>query len=501
MEIEYLNIKIESVNIIIPTKLLNKFIQNDILTLGDVEKLTSSEFSKLPSVGAKMISLFEDLKNDINSDPERFINEYEKSQPKILPFTLEIDLSNQNFLLLFTHIIEDFFALKANFSFKTTKSKELNQKYCNITRKVFGLNSKKYPRVKMASRYKFETERVRQILVNFQEEVKEILNGKFIKKWNCTTNVEAISIIKSFQKELSGFSVINRENLEMLLNEYGIKSLDDYSKNYLDCLLKVWGFNEFESNRRFVLKNNSFYFNNAIDKDLFFDVANLIVKYLQAEVIPVSFDDIAIAVLDNFEVEDDFIKVACNNIIEVEALSDSKFQISFAALSSINDYAYRVLVEKNKELSYNELLNIINTRLINSEKPIDANQLKSNLKKDDKIMPIGKMGIWSLIEWSPNTDSQKDLILKSMRRLNRPLSVKEITEHINLVFDRKNVSKRSISSNLRNYKPLFLKIKGNKFILAEQKKKYKNDIVETRTPKKKTDVLKSDKIRNKAIER
>ncbi len=57
---------------VIPSKLYSKLILYDIKTLGDVKRLSSDEFRRLPGIGKVIMSILEDFKMKIEFEPEIF---------------------------------------------------------------------------------------------------------------------------------------------------------------------------------------------------------------------------------------------------------------------------------------------------------------------------------------------------------------------------------------------------------------------------------------------
>jgi len=491
------DIEIKYIESLIPKILFKKFEKFGFINIDDILKIKIKDFQKLPSIGKTVVEQLDELRRLIINEPEKVIEVFNKTKPKFLPIEYS---ENIGFLELFTTIIEDYISIIENFNHKTTKARQRYLRNIDVIRKYYGLNSKKYDRDKIATRYRINRERVRQIILfHFIPEIRDLLNGESLKGWKCECRDEAVELIKSYKKDLAGYPILSDYKLNLWLKEYGIEKSEN-DNNYFSILLNAWGYEQLGLARHYMLRNNIFYADESVNKDLFLELSTKIVIFLREKVIPVSFDDIVIEILEEFDVEDDFIKLTCDVIYDIEKIDTDHYQIRFEYLASINDYVYRLLYEKKKHLSYNELLHIINKRLVAHNKAITIESLKQTLRKDENILPIGKTGIWTLTDLNTNVESQINLMLKTLRLIDKPLTVPEITRYINENFQRKDVTARSIGSNLRNYKKYFIKLKANRFALIETKDLYKDKISKTRTPIKKKGILKTEEIANKAID-
>jgi hypothetical protein len=472
--------------------LYSKFEHNNIKTIGDVKKTELNAFQKFPYVGKKACELFLVFKEKIETSPEEIIEIYKSTLPKELPINYSEESS---FIVIFSSIILDYLKITTDFNHKSKIAKEKQLRNVDIIQKYFGINSKIYTREQIGVRYRINPERVRQIIVDvFYRDISSLLNGEFLESWNLGINKNALELLHSFKKDIAGTYALNDKDVSNWLKEYGINEELNSKREFFDLLFKIWGYNKVRTSRHHYLRNNQIYLSNSIDSEPFLDVSTKIYTFLEKRVIPITLEDIIIEVLEEFDVSDEFIQLCCDTIYEIEKIDALTYQIKFEKLSSINDYTFRLLYEKKKTLSYNELLHLINQRLVQVNLSITLQTLKQTLKKDENVVPLGKTGNWTLAILDPNVDSQIDLILKSFRIHDKPLSEREILNHIHSEYSRVDVSERSVSSNLRNYKEKFKKVKGKKFILSEWEYKYQNDTVKSRIVKnKKSTQLKAEK--------
>ncbi|MBY0067840.1 MULTISPECIES: hypothetical protein [Empedobacter] len=486
------SIALYNISEIIPNMLYSKFEQNNIKTVGDVKKIELNAFQKFPYVGKKVCELFLVFKEKIETSPEEIIDIYKSTLPKELPINYSEESS---FIVIFSSIILDYLKITKDFNHKSKKAKEKQLRNVDIIQKYFGINSKIYTREQIGVRHRINSERVRQIIVDiFYRDISSLLNDEFLESWNLRINKNALELLHSFKKDIAGTYALNEKDISNWLKEYGINEELNSKREFFDLLFKIWGYNKVKTSRHHYLRNNQIYLSNSIDSELFLNVSTKIYTFLEKRVIPTTLEDIIIEVLEEFDVSDEFIQLCCDTIYEIEKTDTLTYQMKFEKLSSINDYTFRLLYEKKKTLSYNELLHLINQRLVQVDQAITLQTLKQTLKKDENVVPLGKTGNWTLAILDPNVDSQIDLILKSFRIHDKPLSEREILNHIHSEYSRVDVSERSVSSNLRNYKEKFKKVKGKKFILSEWEYKYKNDIVKSRiVNNKKSTQLKAEK--------
>jgi len=496
--IEIDEIEITYLKDLIPNILYNKLIELKLTSIGQIRSISMEDFKKYRSVGKTTVNNLIELNNLIENNKDLLLSTYHQNCIKLLPFNYQEDT---NLLVLIQSFLEDFLATIAGTNFKTTSAKIRYLRNIDVIRKHFGLKSRKYENDKIGIRHRIDRERVRQIIQeDFIPDIQKLLNGVFLKDWNCTCRPEVVSLIQSFKKDIAGYSILSEFKIASWLKEYGLELYDGEFKNYLLVILNAWGFEKIPLSRHYLLQGNEFFADERVDKTNFLNVSTKIFLFLRKKVIPVPFDDIVIEILEEYNVEDDFIKLVCEVNYDIEELENGYYQIRFEKLSSINDYAYRILFERQKELSYNELLHLINKKLINYNKDLSLESLKHTLRKDDFVVPISKTGLWTLKEFNSNIDSQVNLIIKSLRSVDTPLNVNEITQFINETFKRKDVTSRSVGSNLLNYKKHFIKLKGNRFSLIERSEIYKDEIVKILGKGKKKDTTKSEEIAIKAIE-
>jgi hypothetical protein len=493
---ELINIELIYIREIIPEKLYSKFERNNILKVEDVINLDPDDFRKFRSVGVAVEKLFSELKNRIIEDPDLILQLYRQNSPKNLPFESEEML---DIIRMFENIVENYLFIVETSKYKTPKEYKRNSRDIDIIRKCFGLKSVIYQKEKIGKRHRLDPERIRQISEEFISDIKNLVNGKSLDDKKCSCKSEAVSLMKSFTNELSGEILFNERTLIRIFKDKGIDVSYYSKKNYVLLLLKVLGYEQVPVARYQYLKKNLIFSNGSVENELVLNTADTIVRFLKKRVIPSSLDDIIIEVRNKYDLSDDFIRSVCEMINEIEKTESNNYQMSFEFLSSIRDFACRVLYEEKKSLTYEELLYLINRKLVSADKCIDLAALKRNLRKDKNIEPVGRTGSWSL-RHSQNTESQIKLIMRTMRILDKPLTTREITDYINNNLHRKDVRYRSVSSHLtRNYRSHFIKLKNNSYALAEAGHKYEQVIGTTKLREKKHGILKVTTITNIAI--
>jgi len=167
------------------------------------------------------------------------------------------------------------------------------------------------------------------------------------------------------------------------------------------------------------------------------------------------------------------------------------YQIRFDRLKSGGDQAERVLYEKGRSMNLDEIVSEINHRLFNlgESKTINRKSLSSVIRHNKNIVPKGKTGYYSLVDWDENSETIYDVIYKSFLHHQKPLTNGEIIKYVKAI--RPNLKDSSIRT-VTNDK--FLPIKDRKYIIPSWEHKYK-DLVVLKDKKKRKGVSIKERIR------
>lgn len=460
---EYGDIRLIYIRELIPAKLFSKLQNNHVLTVQGIIDLESDVFRSFRSVGETIHRLFEELKRKIIEDPDEILECYQKNCIKELPLNL---IGYSDAVQVFEAVIEDYLKIAETRQYKTPKETERTLRNIDIFRKSYGLQSNTYDKESIGRRYRLDPERIRQISEEFIEEIRGLLHGRHIRDKGCFCKPEVLILFNSFTVGIAGQSLISEKMLKNMLRGQYSEPLYNQKRNYIHLLLRVLGYEQILTARYIYLRNDHFFSDGSVPNELFLNVADTIIRFLRKKVIPYSLDDIIIEIRNNYDISDAMIKSICEMISQVERVDLNIYQIKFEFLPKIQDYAYRVLNEEQRSLTCEELLYLINRKLVHTNKCIDLTVLKRNLRKNRYIEPVGKMGSWSL-RHAQNTESQLRLILRTLRLMDRPLSIREITGYINNVLDRKDVSYKSVAADLNNYRDCFIRLADHRIALSE----------------------------------
>ena len=141
------------------------------------------------------------------------------------------------------------------------------------------------------------------------------------------------------------------------------------------------------------------------------------------------------------------------SVIRWISIFDGK--IGLSTFSEVNPKTIKskilyVLRRMNKSLHYQDIVNKIIERFPN--KAIKVNTVHNELVKSNDVFVNMGLGIYGLKEWWIEGGVVIDVLTRIMKRMNRPMSLKEITKEIT---KEKMVSPNTISMNLQKYKNLF----------------------------------------------
>lgn len=456
---------------LIGNKLINKFQLNGIDNLYQLSKITELEFSKWRSVGKASKELFRELILKLKEEPEVFLTAYRnKTIPKSLPIEDSGHSSNSDYLEQFKRIINDYLSLLI----------DKRERERDILIKRYGLfNNDQYNTVEISLYYEVTHERIRQLILEHLKNFKLLLNGETLDIPFCIIAPDAKRNLDLVSNFISSLSVISNENLVKSFQEkFNISSI---SKNhrYLNILLDVLDV-EVSAESNIPFSNSEYYFiNSKIDKNLFFETSKYCYDFLRDTVTPIKEFDLIISLRKQYRnVSKEYIQLVLSQMPEIEIINQDEkakmYQIRFDRLKSGGDQAERVLHEKGRSMSLDEIVSEINHRLFNlgENKTISRKSLSSVIRHNKNIMPKGKTGYYSLADWDENSETIYDVIYKAFLHHQRPLTHGEIIEYVKAI--RPNLKDNSIRTITNDR---FLPVKESKYIIPTWEHKYKNSII------------------------
>ncbi|MBA4240989.1 MAG: hypothetical protein C0448_09695 [Sphingobacteriaceae bacterium] len=362
------------------------------------------------------------------------------------------------------------------FKYNKTKSQyERDEKKYAVLVYTFGLEGKNYSKEEIALLLDLSEERVRQIIIQSINEIRKHIfqpdtRSLFGKTYDS---------LNRFKIELEEQQILSYNKfIETIQKELGIELV--LLKPLIDLVFAIFDFKVLKITLHH-LRNNDLVLTTKkiIGKDF---VSLCYATYLTIEknASPIEVNDLYIGVkrkLENITFTKQHVILACKVVDSISSNENqSQFNLVFEKLSSSNDMAYRILFEKKRKMKLAEIQKEINHRLIGFDrKPVSKVSLNTQMNMDSRLTSIGKTGIWALKEWNEVNKTMYDLITETLVLFNKPLSKKEIFNHI--FKSRPEIPPRSLSAVIYNER--YLKLKGNKFILADWKELYKKEIIQT----------------------
>lgn len=389
----------------------DKLLKNNI---NNFAELKSFDFSKkIQGIGAVKI-------NEINKVIE-FINEY-SINPTNRPYFELTDLSNSNFLNNLTALSKIILDLY-----------KPNQYYYEIIDLYFGINSNPpltYEQI--GDKFNLHKESIHQKYDESLSIMSKVLNNSFLfySLRIPSPFFEQMNTIKQKVNQIGNYISLADFSLE-LSNIFEISHFSK-NKNILRYLLRLLNFVQIPESKFLSISMKEVWFNeiNSNREDLI-KVANDSRDFLKNNIIAADYNTIFenLSSSYKFPLTDELLTASLFLCNEIEQLPDYSFQLKFNYFSTISDKAYRVMLELNKDLEINEILDEVNNRLrfYNAEE-ITIDSLRPALNGYNKIYPIGKTSRFSLHPVPKTNMSIKSLITDCLEKYNKPLTYDEILD-------------------------------------------------------------------------
>lgn len=410
-----------------------------------------------------------------------------KTSSNISIFDLRIDLSDliqkENIkslspIDLIELVIKGYFSYLDKPFGKTESKIERDKELKTIITKYYGIDGRVYSKEEIALLTDKTLERIRQQLISFNKLLLATLKGE---NKDFKIQAEVSSVIIDFQNEISKFKVLSKTKLkETLFQNFGIPE-EKIKNEFLSILFDIIEIKE-RTPIAHHLRNNTFLFSDKlVSINTFFEICYLVYIFLEKNTIVTELEDIIIDVKrTNTKFPNELIEIACNQIEEIEQVvsgDKTRYQLKFEDLSNAKDMAYRFLMQKGEFIKLAELIKEINHLLHNSKSSKKVTKsIASQLVTDIRFIAQGKSGFWGLTEWEGNNETLFGLISNTLLHYNRPLSKKEIFNHITK--DRPKIPIKSLDTILYD-KTRYSKLDNDCFILNEWRDIYKAKIVKT----------------------
>ncbi|MDQ2885660.1 MAG: hypothetical protein M3Y39_06195 [Chloroflexota bacterium] len=152
--------------------------------------------------------------------------------------------------------------------------------------------------------------------------------------------------------------------------------------------------------------------------------------------------------------------------ISVERREDGSVWGKFEYLKGWGNRVERLLIETGIPMSLADMVREINYRLVPlGRHQITDNYLGNDLGGDDRFVPIGRSGSWSLKSWDHvDTKSILELMEQYLITQNKPVTADDIYIYVS---ERRQVSKNSIIAYLATEKTRFIKLSLTTWGLAK----------------------------------
>lgn len=351
----------------------------------------------------------------------------------------------------------------------------LGEKRTEILLKYFGINNDIHTLKEIGSYYNNSRERIRQIKEDSLNDLLNIFLGEKNGKRKFICSLEFMKQMSDLRLLLFAHSVITQNRLYAKLNPGDKFKFSNRDKPYINLLLAVFGYEEFD------LSDHFLYFDRRkLNKQSLSLLYKTLHKTLNKSIFPQDVSAILVEVkkeIGNYRLAYKEMEDILEQINEVESISENGkkyFQIRFEALTTIAAMGIRILNENKQPMHFKEVIKRINEKLkqLNSDRTVLYEGLISGFVKSSFTKANGKSGYWSLKEWNSDYQSICSLVEKALIETKKPLSLDEIYRHITTKHS--GIKRKSMRTLIAVNKNKFLRLENSKQILKAWEEKYKN---------------------------
>ena len=339
----------------------------------------------------------------------------------------------------------------------------------------YHLKSKRYTRKELSFLFGLSEERVRQI----NKETIAALSGRIREVNSDIFTRYYLEDLKNLDLYLQKERVWPKSKFYEFLNTMYLIDIEQ-ERPFINLMIDVLGY-KISKNPFSQFKDNDFiFFDETFDRNLFFKICHSIFISLEKNTVPAKLKDIIISVkrdLNQIPKDHLLIEKALNVIGDFEIVTKKNtklYQVAFHRLSSSADMACRILFEHGNWMKISEINGEIHQRLsLKNKKLIDLKSLYTGMKNDKRLFPLGKSGIWTLVEWGEHDPGMCELIADTLLQINEPLIKEDI--FIRIINVQPFIPISLLSLCLNNSK--FAQLKDKRIILTEWKDLYKGEII------------------------
>lgn len=349
--------------------------------------------------------------------------------------------------------------------------KKFSSDYEIICRR-FGIGFKRIFTLEEIGRYlSISRERVRQRESRAIKVIIESLTEK------ATDLLVPISVIEEFHRLKSDLPAMSEVIVEPeVINFFQVRykqTLNKGESRIIHFLMELMEFHEFSENP--VIRQKNIFFrswatNDDFDTRTFVLAQKALYEAFLSVAAPQDMFDIMSSVNKGrkIKIPQKIVYLTISTYKELEAV-DQKYQIRFENLRSLADKAYRILSEKGKPLSVQDVQLEINHRLAISQfgRQVGARSIGQQLSTDKRFIPLGGGGLWALEEWEEWTSATIITLMKEFLNQNKSgASRDEIFEYVRR--KRPDVLRKTVSAYL-GQRDKFTRISRNVYVPEEWK--------------------------------
>jgi hypothetical protein len=354
-----------------------------------------------------------------------------KPQPQLLPFDPD---TGQHYLEQLHAVISDYFRLTGK-----PKYEMIFYRRCHYPADRETLDG-------IGKDFNVTRERIRQLANICCDQILSILKGETLKKPSCVLSEGVRQYLRvSVEKYCRDGIIIKKDLIEDA--EVSLPEDKQHYIYHLELLMESLGYNRVE------YKEQEYYITEKSIIKLG-DICNSLVKYLHDRSLTVSLDDLT----EHMKLSSTLVKTALKLLPEAVEVEYEHYRIADDQLLIYSDRAYRILKEYGKPMHFQDI-----NKAIKASKTLTG----ARLRKDKRLVGIGKTGMWGLAEWHLNTDTIIDLILNALKFIARPATYGQITAIIQMA--RPEISYNTIVSYISNYRGKFKWIDKRTIALREWK--------------------------------
>lgn len=309
--------------------------------------------------------------------------------------------------------------------------------------------------------------RVRGIVNSCHCDIVNLIRYSILNIGEFRIDISLSAALQHWFKNLHSHILFNEDILCVAMLDQTKKETSDEDFVFIILAAEIYGFLR-TGLKRFGKNSTSFFIQRSRKRAEYFVRLNFLYVEIKKNIIPITISQLHKRMNTKFPTDFQIVEMLCINLPGVETYENHKhscqkvFGISLSSLVNINHKIIWILNHVGHPLNRKEIIDNIN--VIDSENPLELRQF-NGVGYDKRIQPIGRKGLYSLAEWNLNTDSIKDLIVKTFNENDRSLTISEICLYITEIYGRKDVERESVMAIVSKYKK-FRNLRNSFFELA-----------------------------------